>query len=166
MIKTCMLQSYPDQRGEVYPSWTKTGGAIGEDIELVEDRFSRSTKGVIRGFHGDPLTWKLCMCVYGSLKLVAWDIKNSKRYSFVIRDDSKTQVLIPPYYLNAHQCLTKECILHYKWSHPSSLENQWSVHYNDSTINPQWSLSDSIISERDKNAVSLETFLEELHGGS
>ena len=81
-----MLQSYPDQRGEVYPSWTKTGGAIGEDIELVEDRFSRSTKGVIRGFHGDPLTWKLCMCVYGSLKLVAWDIKNSKRYSFVIRE--------------------------------------------------------------------------------
>ena len=157
-MKTQNITSYRDHRGEVYPSWVKTEG----EIEFVEDRFSRSTQGVVRGFHGDDTTWKLCMCVYGSLRLSVWDIRNRKGHDFILDDQTKLQVLIPPFCLNAHQCLSDECILHYKWSHPYSLDQQWSVRYDDTTINATWPLPDVVLSDRDKNSQSLDTLLQKL----
>jgi len=147
------LVSYKDERGEVYPSWRKEWF----DLEFVEDRFSRSTKGVVRGFHGDSSTWKLCLCVWGCLELITWDIKNKIKKQFILDSTMKRQVLIPPYFLNAHQSLTEECVLHYKWSKPySGPENQWTVRYDDPTISVKWLLEPTIISERDKNGKMLE----------
>jgi len=157
-LKTQNITSYRDHRGEVYPSWVKTENMV----EFVEDRFSRSTKRVVRGFHGDNKSWKLCMCVYGSLQLSIWDIQNKKKHDFILDDKTKLQVLIPPFCLNAHQCLSDEGILHYKWSNPYSLEQQWSVKYDDPTINAIWPLKNVILSDRDQNSQSLDTLLQKL----
>lgn len=147
------LKTYPDERGEVYPSWKKEWFSL----DFVEDRFSRSTRGVIRGFHGDSDTWKLCFCVFGELELVTWDIKKQAKQVFNLDCKHKRQVLVPPDFLNAHQCLSDECILHYKWTHPySGPENQWSVRYDDPTINHKWPLEPTIISQRDLAAPKLQ----------
>ena len=157
MIEAKDITAYRDLRGEVYPAW-KEGG---EEISFVEDRFSRSKKGTIRGFHGDSTTWKLCVCVYGSLKLVVWDIKKSERYDFTLNDFDKQQVLIPPFHLNAHECLSDECILYYKWSSPyAGPENQWTVSHDDKTINASWSSNRKIISERERKAKPLYECIE------
>jgi len=159
MIKAKDITSYRDLRGEVYPAW-KEGG----EISFVEDRFSRSKKGTIRGFHGDSTTWKLCVCIYGSLKLVVWDIKKRERYDFKLNDFDKQQVLIPPFHLNAHECLSDECILYYKWSSPySGPENQWTVSHDDKTINASWSSNRKIISERDREAKTLKHLIRRGH---
>jgi dTDP-4-dehydrorhamnose 3,5-epimerase len=150
------LTTYKDCRGEVYPCY-KNGDY---EIEFVEDRFSRSTKGTIRGFHGDSKTWKLFTCIYGSIKLVFWDIKKSMKKEFLLSDDNKLQVLAPPYYLNAHECLSDECILYYKWSEPySGPENQWTVSYDDQTISANWETESPILSKRDKEADSLKELI-------
>ena len=163
MIASNFLTSYRDSRGEVYPSWKKKN----EEIEFVEDRFSRSTRGVVRGMHGDATTWKLCTCVYGQLKLVVWDIKENKKYNFMLDDSQTLQVLVPPFCLNGHQCISNECILHYKWSHPySSPEEQWTVKYNDETISPDWPIHPPVLSERDRSGVPLDKLLEELRNES
>lgn len=156
MIEAKDITTYRDLRGEVYPVWKEEG----EEISFVEDRFSRSKKGTIRGFHGDSTTWKLCICVYGSLKLVVWDIKKSERYDFTLNDFDKQQVLIPPFHLNAHECLSDECVLYYKWSENySGPENQWAVSYKDKQINSSWLTDNPILSARDREASSLEDLM-------
>lgn len=126
----------------------------------VEDRISYSKKGVIRGFHGDSETYKLVYCLYGKLKLIIYDIYNNTVpiVECVLTPESQP-VLIQPWTLNAHQCLSDECILFYKWSKYYNLETQFSVYYNDPTINPNWENITPIISERDKNAGTLQEFL-------
>ena len=141
-------ESYHDSRGEVYPFWK-----FNDDIVFVEDRFSRSKYGVIRGFHGDAITSKLCGCIYGSLLLILWDMEENKKYEYKLTDENKVRVLIPPNYLNAHQCLSEECILFYKWDQPyNSPEQQWSINYKDPTIDAKWPIDNPEISERDRNS--------------
>lgn len=129
-------------------------------VRLIQDRFSKSYKGGVRGFHGDKATWKYITCLSGKIKLVTWDIKQQIRQEFYL-EDGKNSILIPPYYLNGHQCLTDVCIFHYKQS--EYYENfpataQWSVNYNDSSIAPNWDLEPRRVSQRDKNAISLAEF--------
>jgi dTDP-4-dehydrorhamnose 3,5-epimerase len=156
VLDTKNITTYKDIRGEVYPCWRQ-----GEyDIAFVEDRFSRSLKHSIRGFHGDSTTWKLFTCVYGSIMLVLWDIKRKAKKEMILSDENKLQVLVPPYYLNAHQCLSDECILYYKWSENySGPENQWTVSWKDKEINANWTIDDPILSERDRDAHPLQDLI-------
>jgi len=147
--RSTKLISYGDNRGELYPCWRKKNF----ELDFVEDRFSKSHYGVLRGFHGDHTTFKLCTCVYGELRLVLWDIRNQKKYEYTLSDQNKLQVLVPPDFLNAHQCLSPECILFYKWSEYYTLPHlQWSIRYDDPTINAQWPIENIILSDRDKNS--------------
>jgi dTDP-4-dehydrorhamnose 3,5-epimerase len=143
------VESFGDNRGELYACWRDHDFSV----DFVEDRFSRSHYGVLRGFHGDRTTYKLCTCIYGEMLLVLWDILNQKKYEYTLSDQNKLQVLVPPDFLNAHQCLSSECILFYKWSeHYASPASQWSIRYDDPTINMQWPIQNMILSDRDKNA--------------
>lgn len=134
------------------------------DINFVQDKISKSYQGVIRGFHGDDLTWKLITCLYGRLKLITYDVDADVKEEYVLDGDDKESVsiLVPPRVLNGHQCLSSHCIFHYKWSHYyTGPESQWSVYYNDSTINPQWDWDIAgIISDRDKGSPSLKELKE------
>lgn len=134
------------------------------DINFVQDKISKSYQGVIRGFHGDDVTWKLITCLHGRLKLITYDVDKDVKEEYILDGDDKESVsiLVPPRVLNGHQCLSSHCIFHYKWSHYyTGPENQWSVNYNDSDINPQWNNDfPSIISDRDKDSPSLKELKE------
>jgi dTDP-4-dehydrorhamnose 3,5-epimerase len=129
-------------------------------VDFVEDKVSKSFQGVIRGFHGDDKTWKLLTCIYGTIKFVTYNIDNGCKNTYILDGDSpeSRSILVPPRTLNAHQCLSQFCIFHYKLSeHYTSPEDQWSVYFNDSEINPEWSTEyEDIISHRDLNAQSLK----------
>ena len=129
------------------------------DINFVQDKISKSNQGVIRGFHGDEKTWKLITCLYGKVKLVTYDVDKSEKQEYILDGDSEfsSSVLVPPRFLNAHQCLSGHCIFHYKWSeYYTPPENQWSVYFNDFEIFPDWigGFCD-IISNRDRLSQSL-----------
>lgn len=143
------IELYYDERGFLASLWDKR-----DDIYL-EDRISKSIYGVIRGFHGDAITGKLCICLYGQIKLVAWNIKKQEKTEILLSSPNKS-VYVPPYFLLAHQCLSKECVLLYKWTKLyNGPENQWTVKYNDPNIHPNWYNIPPIVSERDKNAKHL-----------
>ena len=129
------------------------------DTKFVQDKISKSFQGVIRGFHGDDKTWKLISCIHGLIKLVTYDVDSDERREFILDGDSREHqsVLVPPRTLNAHQCLSFNCIFHYKWSeYYTCPEDQWSVNFNDFDINPMWDASiPTIINDRDRNAPSL-----------
>ena len=98
--------------------------------------------------------------MYGAIKLVLWDIKRKAKKEMVLSDENKLQVLVPPYYLNAHECLSDECVLYYKWSENySGPENQWTVNYKDKEINAFWHTEDPILSKRDREANPLQDLI-------
>jgi dTDP-4-dehydrorhamnose 3,5-epimerase len=154
---------YFEDRGSLYTIYDHKDF----NIDFVQDKISKSNQGVIRGFHGDDKTWKLITCLYGRLKLITYDVDTDVKEEYILDGDDKESVsiLVPPRVLNGHQCLSSHCIFHYKWSHYyTGPENQWSVNYNDSDINPQWNLDiGGIISNRDINAGSLRELKERLN---
>jgi dTDP-4-dehydrorhamnose 3,5-epimerase len=145
-----------EPRGEV-GSLFKSKDFYGFDF--VEDRFSVSYRGGVRGFHGDYWTYKLVGCVQGSIKLVVVSLQADnfgEKFSYYLDDLVRQNVLIPPGYLNAHQCLSNSCVLWYKWTqYYEGSDSQVTVRYDDPEINPNWPLSPVRISERDMKGKAL-----------
>lgn len=158
MLKIYTNQVYADERG-ILGSFFK----IDVDIfnrpfgsKYLEDRYSISRYGVIRGFHGDNKTDKLLICLYGQIRLISWDIINQKKEQLDITGPDKS-VFIPKNHLLAHQCISKHCVIVYKWNaYYQGPENQYTVRYDDPTINATWVNIKPILSNRDKNAKLLQ----------
>jgi dTDP-4-dehydrorhamnose 3,5-epimerase len=148
---------YLEDRGNIYTIYDKRKMPV--DCEFVQDKISKSHQGVIRGFHGDDKTWKLINCLQGKIQLVTYNVDTDEKCVYILDADNpiNRSVLVPPRTLNAHQCLSDVCIFHYKWSeYYTNPEDQWSVHYNDKDIAPQWHQNlHIIVSERDDNSQSL-----------
>lgn len=153
-VKIITHDSFDDQRGSY---WTLWHNKEHKKIEFKHDKVSYSKKNVLRGYHGDKKTWKLVTCLYGSVHLSVVNYKKrSKSFllekNFVLTRENKISVLIPPYYLNAYLCLSKECIFHYKFSYDGEyldVDDQFSLKWNDKRINKKWGIKSPILSKRD-----------------
>jgi len=156
---------YFEKRGNIYTIFKQED--MPEGVTFVQDKISKSFQGVIRGFHGDNKTWKLITCLHGKVELITYNIDTDKKSTYMLNGDDHyvKSVLVPPRTLNAHQCLSSNCIFYYKWSELyTGPEDQWSVHYNDSTIKPQWATTfHNIVSDRDENAQTLQELKEHVN---
>jgi dTDP-4-dehydrorhamnose 3,5-epimerase len=170
MIRIFEFDRHREERGCIYTFFDQRLFATdGRPLEFVQDKVSVSYKGVVRGFHGDDKTWKLITCLHGACQLVVYDLDNDIKESITLVGDADNHngkhlaVLVPPRHLNGHQSLADKCIFLYKWSEfyagPAA---QWSVHYDDETINPQWPICTTKVSCRDKRAPTLKEFRDNL----
>jgi dTDP-4-dehydrorhamnose 3,5-epimerase len=154
-VKIITPDVFSDYRGENWPSYEeKYYDAIGCP-KFVKDNFSYSTKNVIRGLHGDEITWKLITCVSGRFLLALVDCdSNSISYrmkdTFLLDDKKRTQILVPNNFANGHLCLSDSCIFYYKWSQYYDAEGreEFTVNWEN---NIDWPLTTRpILSERDE----------------
>ncbi len=126
----------------------------GIDVTFVQEDISVSTRHVLRGVHGDAETWKLVSCLHGKFYLVVvnWD-ERSPQYrqwdAFVLSDQNRLQVLIPPRFGNGHLVLSESAIFHYKQSTYYNRAGQFTVLWNDPNLNIWWPVGDPILSRRD-----------------
>jgi len=156
-VHVAQKDKFLEDRGEIFTFFDNKDFPL--QIDFVQDKVSISHKGVVRGFHGDSKTYKLITCIHGKVKFVTYDLKTSERREFILDSEDKlqTSVLLSPFVLNAHQCLTKSCIFLYKLSeYYTCPEEQWSVEFNDASINPKWPIETTVVSTRDKNSGSLK----------
>lgn len=132
----------------------------GIDVDFIQDDISVSAKDVLRGIHGDDETWKLISCLYGRFYLVVvnWD-KSSKQFrqwdSFVLSDNNRHQVLVPPKFGNGHLVLSEQAIFHYKQSTYYNRAGQFTLLWNDPEINILWPVKNPIVSKRDEGSESV-----------
>ncbi len=155
-IKIINQKNFKDKRGLLWTTWKK---GIFKKIKFNHDKFSLSKKNTLRGFHCDFKSWKLITSVYGKFLFVVVDVrKNSKNFlkhkKWIIDHKKPKLILVPPYYANAHLCLTDICIFHYKWSYKGKYidaKDQKSFLWNDPKINVKWPLKKPILSNRDKS---------------
>jgi dTDP-4-dehydrorhamnose 3,5-epimerase len=124
-------------------------------VHFVEDDISVSSRHVLRGIHGDAETWKLISCLHGKfyLMVVNWD-ETSPQYrqweAFTLSDQNRIQVLIPPKFGNGHVVLSEVAIFHYKQSSYYNRPGQFTILWNDSTLNLWWPVRNPILSRRDE----------------
>lgn len=126
----------------------------GIGVELIQDDISVSTRGVLRGLHGDARTWKLVSCLYGRFYLVVvnWDPQSPqyrKWEAFTLSDSNRLQVLIPPRFGNGHLVMSERAIFHYKQSETYHRDSQFTIRWNDPDLNIYWPIKDPILSTRD-----------------
>jgi len=126
----------------------------GITVKFVQDDISTSSFNVLRGLHGDSKTWKLISCLYGKfyLMVVNWD-EASPQYrqweAFTLSDQNRQQVLIPPKFANGHLVLSEQAIFHYKQSTYYDRPGQFTIMWNDPSLNLSWPVKDPILSKRD-----------------
>jgi len=158
-LKIFDLPKWEDHRGFLTSFWKTSDG------EYVEDRFSYSTKGVLRGLHGDLTTDKLIVVVSGKVEFFAtpyhmghpdWGNK-----TFITLDSKKPQaIFLPKGYINGHLCLSDDCVFLYKWTKEyAGPEAQVTVKYDDPTLDIKWSIKNPTVSDRDMHGKSFSTAL-------
>jgi len=126
----------------------------GIKVKFVQDDISVSSQNVLRGIHGDGKTWKLVSCLYGEFYLVVvnWDDASpqfGKWDSFILSDQNRLQVLVPPKFGNGHLILSKLAIFHYKQSTYYNRARQFTILWNDPKLNIWWPIQNPIVSKRD-----------------
>ena len=149
---------FEDFRGtyvEIYNE--KLYNQSGMTEKFVQDDISISSRHVLRGIHGDNETWKLISCLYGKFYLVVvnWD-DTSAQYrqwdSFVLSDQNRLQILVPPKFGNGHLVLSEQAIFHYKQSTYYNRAGQFTILWNDPELDLWWPIKDPILSRRDEGS--------------
>lgn len=146
---------FKDSRGTYVELYNKElYNQAGIKVDFIQDDISVSVKNVLRGVHGDSETWKLVSCLYGEFYLAVanWD-KGSSQFgqweSFVLSEQNRLQVLIPPKFGNGHLVLSERAIFHYKQSTYYCREKQFTILWNDPKLNISWPVKNPILSKRD-----------------
>lgn len=149
---------YGDSRGWFYESWNKERySEIGIAVDFVQDNFSFSCRGVLRGLHYQkPYTQgKLVSVIQGEVWDVVVDLRKDSPtlgiwQSFSLTAKNKEQLYIPKGFAHGFCVVSETAIFHYKCTDKYSPESEHGIIWNDSTLNIPWPVKDPIISEKDK----------------
>jgi len=149
---------FEDNRGYFFESYNKAKLAEYDfHFEFVQDNFSFSKKGTIRGLHFqiEPFAQgKLCLVVIGEVLDVAVDLRiNSPTYGrvfkFILSEKSKTQLFIPAGFAHGFSVLSDEAIFHYKCTNFFHKESERIIRYDDPYLNIDWMVENPLVSEKD-----------------
>ena len=151
-------KSFSDDRGFFFESFKESeflSGGI--DKKFVQDNFSHSTRGVIRGLHFQKTPKaqaKLVSVLKGEIFDVAVDIrKNSPTYgkwaSEILSENNHKLLYIPEGFAHGFCVLSEEADVLYKVSNEYSPENEHGIIWNDPKLNIDWPISKPIVSSND-----------------
>lgn len=150
---------YTDDRGYFSESFNKKKfeQICGKQINFVQDNISKSSKGVLRGFHfqkGDYAQSKLVKVVKGRVFDVAVDLRpNSKTFKkwhgIELSEDNQLQFFIPKGFAHAFLSLEDNTIFEYKVDNYYSKDNEGGLIWDDNQLSVNWPLKKIILSEKD-----------------
>ena len=151
-------KSFLDDRGFFMESF-KESIFINNGIvaKFVQDNFSHSTQGVLRGLHyqkSPKAQAKLVIALRGEIFDVAVDIrKNSPTYgkwvSEILSEQNHNLLYIPEGFAHGFCVLSKEADVLYKVSNEYSPEHEKGIIWNDPDLNIQWPVDKPILAEKD-----------------
>ncbi len=140
--------------------------------KLVKKKFkfqitSVSKKNVLRGLHFQikKPQGKLISVIKGEIFDVAVDMrKNSKtfgkHFSIKLNENNCSSVFIPPGFAHGFLTLKKENIVCYSCTEYRSPKNERSLKYSDPKLKIKWPVKKPKISLKDKNANSLDYYID------
>lgn len=146
----------------------------GIEHDLKEVFYTISRKGVIRAIHFQLVKQqaKLVRCISGHVYDVIVDLRpDSPTFGqwrgFDLTGENQVELYIPQYFGHGYLVL-EDSVVSYKCGEVFHGEGDSGIMYDDSKINIQWPFEkiggkqNLIISEKDKNLMSLKEYLEKL----
>lgn len=154
---------FGDERGFFMESYHSRKFAVnGIDVEFVQDNFSRSQKGVLRGLHYqiEHAQGKLITVLQGEIFDVAVDLRKSsptfgqwtgKR----LNDQTREALYIPPGFGHGFYVLSESADVFYKCTDFYHPEHERVIAWNDPQVGIEWPLADEpTLSEKDQQGVA------------
>ncbi|MCK5529360.1 MAG: dTDP-4-dehydrorhamnose 3,5-epimerase [Kiritimatiellae bacterium] len=167
---------YDDDRGFFMETYNKElYQQAGLSDNFVQDNYSHSTKGTLRGLHYQlPHTQgKLVSVIWGEVFDVAVDIrKNSPTFGkwvgLNLSDQNRKQLYIPEGLAHGFCVLSEKADVIYKCTDTYSPDSDRGILWSDPAIGIEWPTLSSIISDKDKELPLLSeipgNLLPEYHG--
>ncbi len=154
----CIPTKFHDERGFFYESFNKKRfAANGIPEDFVQDNFSYSTAGVLRGLHfqKDPhAQGKLVRCMTGKVKDVIVDLRKSsatfgQHASFILDADQGNMLYVPVGFAHGFVAL-EETIFVYKCTEFWNKEAESGLRWNDPSLQISWGIDNPIVSDKDQ----------------
>jgi len=139
---------FADERGFFMETWqSRLFSANGIEAEFVQDNFSRSSKGTLRGLHYQikQTQGKLVRVVRGEVFDVAVDLRRSspnfgKWVGATLSAHNKHQLWVPPGFGHGFLVLSEIAEFEYKCTHYYAPEFDRSIRWDDPDIGIKWPL--------------------------
>ena len=160
------FQKFEDNRGFFYESFKaeEFPKLIGRNFDIKQTNTSSSSKGSVRGIHYaliPPSQAKLVQCQRGAIKDYVIDIRIGSptfgQFEEIALDEkSASAVFIEEGLAHAFVALENITIVTYYVSEKYNPEREKGINPFDKTLNVKWPEIELILSEKDKEAISLE----------
>ena len=131
----------------------------GIPTDFVQDNFSHSAHGVLRGMHyqHDQPMGKMLRVSRGQIQLVEVDIRKGsttygKHVSIDVSDKNGRVVWIPPGFANGFAVISDVADVSYKCTALYNPAGEGAINAMDPVLNIRWLVDEPIMSEKDKNA--------------
>lgn len=152
-----------DERGFFIETFQKARyEEFGVCLEFVQDNYSRSARGVLRGLHFQKKKpqGKLVRVVRGEVFDVAVDIRPESstfgRWEGVLLSESnKRQFYMPPGFAHGFVVLSDSADFEYKCTDYYDPKDEGSIIWNDPSININWPIERPLLSAKDREASPL-----------
>jgi len=161
-------QVFSDARGYFFESYQKEKfKKSGIEAEFIQDNESLSQKNTVRGLHfqAPPFAQgKLVRVIQGRVYDVCVDIrKNSptygKHFGIELSAQNHLMLWIPVGFAHGFSVLEDNTIFVYKCTEVYHKESEGGILWNDATLNIDWKVSEPIVSEKDRNLPTFNTFI-------
>lgn len=151
---------FRDERGYFLETWQKERYEdLGISHPFVQDNYSKSTKGILRGLHYQKKhpQGKLIRVPVGEIFDVVVDIRKDsltfgKWYGTLLSEDNQCQLWIPPGLAHGFVVLSEIAHCHYKCTDYYHPEDEGIIRWDDPILNIQWPVSGPQLSEKDSRA--------------
>ena len=158
-------QSFSDERGFFLENFKMSSFVSnGINTKFVQDNFSHSMHGVLRGLHyqkNPKAQSKFVTALRGEIFDVAVDIrKNSPTFgqwvSQILSDENHKSLYIPEGFAHGFCVMSEEADVLYKVSTEYSPENEAGIIWNDPDINIVWPIDKPLLQEKDSKLTLLK----------
>jgi dTDP-4-dehydrorhamnose 3,5-epimerase len=147
-----------DERGSFSETYNKTKFAhLGVADDFVQDNWSLSGKGVVRGLHYQlkrPQA-KLCRVIQGAVQDIVVDIRigsphRNKWISVPLSANDQKQIYIPAGFAHGFLALDENTQFLYKCSDFHDPLDEKGILWSDSDLAIRWAISDPMLSRKDR----------------
>jgi len=156
-VKIVEPDVFTDRRGFFFESYNKEKIAeLGITCDFVQDNHSKSSKGILRGFHYQvkhPQA-KLLRVISGEVLDAAVDIRIGsptfgKWHSEKLTAENKKQLFIPRGFAHGFLVLSETAEVLYKCDELYRKEDEYGIAWNDPDIGIEWKVEKPVLSDKD-----------------
>ena len=155
---------YGDDRGFFMETWSAASFIdAGIDVAFLQDNFSRSGKGILRGLHYQIQhpQGKLVRCTRGEVFDVVVDLRKSSPFfgkwlSVVLSEKNRLAMWVPPGFAHGFVVTSESADFQYKCSDIYAPTYERTIQWNDTDLNIRWPIAEvgtPVVSDKDATGV-------------